>query len=55
MADESVCIGGHENYLSIETLINVAKKMNCDAIHPGMRTKLNYIFTNPIFFSVLIK
>jgi biotin carboxylase len=35
MASESICIGGHENYLSVELLIEAAKKMNCDAIHPG--------------------
>ena len=37
-ADESVLIGpapASESYLSIEKIINAAKKTNSDAIHPG--------------------
>lgn len=34
-ADFSVCIGDHTQYLSIETLLNVAKDTECDAVHPG--------------------
>lgn len=38
IATESVCIGGpkaSESYLSISNIIEAAKGMNCDAIHPG--------------------
>lgn len=38
IATESVCIGGpraNESYLSISNIIEAAKGMNCDAIHPG--------------------
>ncbi|MDO9275072.1 MAG: acetyl-CoA carboxylase biotin carboxylase subunit [Lutibacter sp.] len=37
-ADEAVCIGeapSNKSYLSIEKIINAAKKLNADAIHPG--------------------
>jgi acetyl-CoA carboxylase biotin carboxylase subunit len=37
-ADESHCIGESElsdTYLNIEKIIGIAKKANCDAIHPG--------------------
>ncbi|MCX6232430.1 MAG: acetyl-CoA carboxylase biotin carboxylase subunit [Bacteroidetes bacterium] len=37
-ADESHCIGEAElsdTYLNIEKIIGIAKKSNCDAIHPG--------------------
>lgn len=37
-ADESHCIGESElsdTYLNIEKIIEIAKKSNCDAIHPG--------------------
>ena len=37
-ADESHCIGDSElseTYLNIEKIIGIAKKANCDAIHPG--------------------
>ena len=37
-ADESIFIGpavASESYLSIEKIINAAKKTNSDAIHPG--------------------
>lgn len=37
-ADEAICIGpppSSESYLKIETIIDVAKKTKCDAIHPG--------------------
>lgn len=38
MADQAVCIGpppAKESYLNTEAIINAAKSMNCDAIHPG--------------------
>lgn len=38
VADFAVGIGGQaprESYLVIEKLVEVAKKMNCDAVHPG--------------------
>lgn len=37
-ADEAVCIGeapSNKSYLSIEKIINAAKKLHVDAIHPG--------------------
>ncbi|MFA5299232.1 MAG: biotin carboxylase N-terminal domain-containing protein, partial [Lutibacter sp.] len=37
-ADEAVCIGegpSDKSYLSIEKIIDAAKKLNADAIHPG--------------------
>jgi len=37
-ADEAVCIGpapSNESYLKTDTIINVAKDLNVDAIHPG--------------------
>lgn len=37
-ADEAYCIGGatsQESYLQVENILNVAKKHNVDAIHPG--------------------
>lgn len=37
-ADESVCIGpapSNESYLKTDTIINVAKELSVDAIHPG--------------------
>lgn len=37
-ADFSVCIGDYTQYLSIDSLIEVAKNTQCDAVHPG---KLN--------------
>lgn len=42
MADESIFIGPPENYLSIEVLIAAAKKLHCDAIHPG-RLALSFL------------
>jgi acetyl/propionyl-CoA carboxylase alpha subunit len=47
-ADESHCIGESElsdTYLNIEKIIGIAKKANCDAIHPGygfMAEKLSF-------------
>lgn len=38
MADQSVCIGpkaGKDSYLNMDNIIEVAKKLNCDGIHPG--------------------
>lgn len=38
MANEAYCIGKQElsdTYLNIDKIIDVAKKSNCDAIHPG--------------------
>ncbi|MBC8319849.1 MAG: acetyl-CoA carboxylase biotin carboxylase subunit [Bacteroidetes bacterium] len=38
MADEAYCIGVQElsdTYLNIEKIIDVAKKTNCDGLHPG--------------------
>lgn len=38
LADESICIGSgksSESYLNEENILMVAKKTNCDAIHPG--------------------
>ncbi len=38
MADEAYCIGEQElseTYLNVEKIINVAKKANCDGLHPG--------------------
>ena len=37
-ADEAICIGppaAAKSYLNIEALINAAKAVNADAIHPG--------------------
>eukprot|EP01127_Copromyxa_protea_P016737 TRINITY_DN5026_c0_g1_i1.p1 TRINITY_DN5026_c0_g1~~TRINITY_DN5026_c0_g1_i1.p1 ORF type:complete len:705 (-),score=166.30 TRINITY_DN5026_c0_g1_i1:21-2111(-) len=34
-ADFSVCIGEYTQYLSIDTMIQVAKNSGCDAVHPG--------------------
>ncbi|CEQ20076.1 acetyl-CoA carboxylase biotin carboxylase subunit [Paraclostridium sordellii] len=38
LADESICIGPNnisKSYNNIDNIIYLAKKMNCDAIHPG--------------------
>ena len=38
LADEKVCIGhamSKKSYLNIESIIEAAKKVNADAIHPG--------------------
>ncbi|MBF0362440.1 MAG: acetyl-CoA carboxylase biotin carboxylase subunit [Oligoflexia bacterium] len=38
LADEAVCIGSQDlsdSYLNMEKIIDVAKKYNCEAIHPG--------------------
>ena len=34
-ADKSYSIGKSKNYLNIKKIIKIAKKSNCDAIHPG--------------------
>lgn len=37
-ADEAICVGkaaSSESYLSISTIVNAAKSLNVDAIHPG--------------------
>jgi acetyl-CoA carboxylase, biotin carboxylase subunit len=37
-ADEAVCIGpppSSQSYLNMEKILNVCKKLNIDAIHPG--------------------
>ncbi|WP_109620810.1 acetyl-CoA carboxylase biotin carboxylase subunit [Sediminitomix flava] len=37
-ADEAVCLGGNtaaESYLDIQKILNIAKELNIDAIHPG--------------------
>lgn len=41
LADESVYIGGSlpaESYLNMEAITDAAKKLNVDAIHPGIFT-----------------
>ena len=51
-ADESVFIGpavASESYLSIEKIINAAKKTNSDAIHPGY----GFLSENPQFVKKL--
>jgi acetyl-CoA carboxylase, biotin carboxylase subunit len=38
LADESICIGPNnisKSYNNVDNIIYLAKKMNCDAIHPG--------------------
>ncbi len=34
-ADKSYCIGGSKNYLNINKILGISKKMGADAIHPG--------------------
>ena len=51
-ADESIFIGpavASESYLSIEKIINAAKKTNSDAIHPGY----GFLSENPQFVKKL--
>ena len=46
--DESYCLGKvelHETYLNIKTIIDVAVKSKCDAIHPGY----GFLAENPLF------
>ena len=53
-ADESISIGpaaANESYLSIEKIINAAKKSNSDAIHPGY----GFLSENPEFVQKLSK
>ncbi|MEA3496061.1 MAG: acetyl-CoA carboxylase biotin carboxylase subunit [Bacteroidota bacterium] len=48
LADEAYCIGKidlNETYLNIDKIIAVAKKSNCDAIHPGY----GFLSENPLF------
>ena len=53
-ADESIFIGpaaASESYLSIEKIINAAKKTDCDAIHPGY----GFLSENSEFVKKLLK
>lgn len=47
-ADEAVCIGpaaSSQSYLKMETILDVCKKLNVDAIHPGY----GFLSENPVF------
>ena len=35
LADESICLGAYDIYLNIKSIINAAKMLDADAIHPG--------------------
>jgi len=53
-ADEAFCIGKQElseTYLNIEKIVAVAKKANCDAIHPGY----GFLSENPLFIEACEK
>ncbi|RLD43137.1 MAG: methylcrotonoyl-CoA carboxylase [Bacteroidetes bacterium] len=53
-ADEAFCIGKQElseTYLNIEKIVEVAKKANCDAIHPGY----GFLSENPLFIDACEK
>ena len=50
LADEKVCIGqamSKKSYLNIEGIIDAAKEVNADAIHPGY----GFLAENPLFAS----
>jgi len=55
MADESVCLGESielsDTYLNIEKIINIAKRLECDAIHPGY----GFLAENPDFVAACDK
>ena len=44
-ADKSYNIGKSKNYLDVKKIVSVAKKTNCDAIHPGY----GFLSENPKF------
>ncbi len=53
-ADESVCIGpppSNQSYLVIDKIVEVAKKLNVDGIHPGY----GFLSENPLFAERLEK
>ena len=54
MADEAVCIGpppSNQSYLLQDKIIEVAKRLNVDAIHPGY----GFLSENPVFAANLEK
>jgi acetyl-CoA carboxylase biotin carboxylase subunit len=55
MADESVCLGDSvelsDTYLNIEKIIDIAKRLECDAIHPGY----GFLAENPDFVAACEK
>jgi acetyl-CoA carboxylase biotin carboxylase subunit len=53
-ADEAFCIGEQElseTYLNIDKIVAVAKKANCDAVHPGY----GFLSENPLFIEACEK